>query len=308
MLINRTNVAEVFKNLRATFNKALDAAAESVMWSRFATVLDTNQIVEEMDWIQSLPNWREWVGDKRIRRLAAYNYQLSCVEYESTIAVKRRDLEADRLGIYRIQATSQGELAAYFPEERVADALNAAFTSTCFDGRPFFDTAHPTTNKAGKAATFSNKGTVALSAATQAAAIASLGAGLKALRGMRNDQGRPIRIRMIKLVVPVALMDVANILATNERLEDGKPNPYRGVVTVEVWPELTSDTAWFLLGEAGGLKPLILVQRKRPTTSEVTDPNDSHVVKTGEFLFSVEADAVAGYTFPQLAWASTGAG
>ncbi|MBK1710581.1 Mu-like prophage major head subunit gpT family protein [Marichromatium gracile] len=306
MLINQTNVEEVFRNVRATFNRAL-AAAET-RHQHFATVLDTDQIVEKMDWVGSLPNWRKWVGDKVLNAMAAHTYSLTCEEYESSIAVKRRDLEADRLGIYRIQATSQGELAAYFPDERVADAINDAFTATCWDGKPFFATDHPTEHKDGTPATYSNMGATPLSAATQAAAIASLGAGLQALRGMKNDRGRPVRIRDIRLLVPTALADVANVLATNDRLEDGKPNPYKGVVQVEVWEELTSDTAWFLMGEAGGLRPIVLVQRKRPTTAEVTDPNDSHVVRSGEFIFSIEADAVAGYTLPQLAWGSTGEG
>lgn len=307
MLINQANVSEVFLNIRATFNGAL--AATETQYQNLCTVLDTNQIVEKMDWIGTLPNWRKWVGDKQVHNLAAHTYSLTCEEYESTIAVKRRDLEADRLGIYRMQATSQGELAAYFPEERVGEALNAAFTATGYDGKAFFATDHGNTKtKAGAATTFSNKGTAVLSAATQALAIASLGAGLNALRTMKSDQGRPIRVNNIRLVVPPALADVANVLALNDKLEDGKPNPYRGQLTPIVWQELTSATAWFLLGESGGLKPLILVQRKRPTIAQVTDPNDSLVVKTGEFLFSIEADAVAGYTFPQLAYGSTGAG
>lgn len=306
MLINQANIVEVFENIRATFNQALETA--ETKYQQFTTVLDTNQIIEKMDWVGSLPNWRKWLGDKQIQAMAAHTYSLECEEYESTIGVKRRDLEADRLGIYRMKATSQGELAAYFPEERVADVVNAGFTATCWDGKTFFATDHPGETKAGVATTYSNRGTAVLSASTQAAAIASLGAGLKALRGMKNDKGRPVRIRNLKLVVPVALQDVANVLATNDKLEDGKPNPYKGVVMVEVWEELTSDTAWFLFGEGGGLKPFVLVQRKAPTTVEVTDPNDSHVAMTGEFIFSIEADAVAGYTFPQLAYGSTGAG
>jgi phage major head subunit gpT-like protein len=305
MLINRANVEEVFRNIRATFQSAL-AAAET-QYQQVATLLDTNQIVEKMDWIGTLPNWRKWVGDKVISNLAAHTYALTCEEYESSIAVKRRDLEADRLGLYAMQARSQGELAAYFPEERCSDALNAAFSAACWDGRPFFATNHPGKTKTGAATTFSNHGTAVLSCATLALAQASLGAGLTALQGMKNDQGRPIRVNAIKLVVPVALRETAMVLSTNDRLEDGKPNPYKGIPVV-VWPDLTSATAWFLMGEAGGLKPLVLVQRKRPTVAEVTDPNDSHVVKTGEFLFSIEADAVAGYSFPQLGYGSTGAG
>lgn len=306
MLINKANVTEVFLNIRATFQGALEAT--ETKFGELATTLDTTQISEKMDWIGSLPNWRKWVGDKQVSNLAAFSYALSCEEYESTIAVKRRDLEADRLGIYKMQATSQGELAAYFPEERVGDALNGAFTTgLCFDGKTYFATDHPGETKKGAVTTYSNRGTAALSCSTLALAQASLGVALTAIGSMKNDKGRPIRVRNLKLVVPVALREVANVLSSNERLEDGKQNPYKGIKVV-VWEELTSSTAWFVMGEAGGLKPLLLLMRKRPTTAQVTDPDDSHVVKTGEFLFSIEADAVAGYTFPQLAYGSTGAG
>jgi phage major head subunit gpT-like protein len=305
MLINKTNVDDVFRNIRATFNVALQAA--ETQYQQLATILDTNQIVEKMDWVGNLPNWRKWVGDKIVGNLAAHTYALTCEEYESTIAVKRRDLEADRLGIYKMQATSQGELAAYFPEERVGAAVNAGFTDACWDGKPFFATNHGTKSKNGSDTTFSNKGTAVLSAATLALAQSSIGAGLTAIQSMRNNQGRPIRVNNVKLLVPVALRETAMVLSTNDRLEDGKPNPYKGIPVI-YWPELSSDTAWFLVGEAGGLKPFILVQRKKPTVVEVTDPRDSHVVRTGEFIFSIEADAVAGYTFPQLAYGSTGAG
>jgi phage major head subunit gpT-like protein len=305
MLINQSNISEVFRNLRATFNQALEATP--TQWANYATLLDTAAIVEKMDWIGELPNWREWLGDKHVQAMAAHTYNLELVPWEATIGVKRRDLEADRLGIYRQKATSFGELAAYFAEERVADALNGAFTATCWDGKAFFATDHPVETKDGAASTFTNTGTAALSASTQAAAIASLGAGLTALQTMKNSRGRSIRVRGVRLVVPPALRDVAAVLAMNERLEDGKANPYKGL-TYDVWPELTSSTAWFLTGESGGLKPIVLVQRKAPTTSQVTDLSDSHVFKTGEFLFGIEADAAAGYTFPQLAYGSTGLG
>lgn len=303
MLINRSNVETVFTNLRTTFNQAFQAT--ETQYQNYATLLDTQQITEQMDWIGDLPNWREWVGDKQIQALAAHTYALTCVPWESTFAVSRRDLEADKLGIYAIKARAAGEQAAYFPEERVAEAANASFTATCWDGKPFFATDHPTEDKNGNAATYSNKGTAALSASTQAAAIASLGAGLTALQTMKNTKGRLIRVNNIRLVVPPALRDVANILATNERLEDGKQNPYRGL-TVDVWPELTNAAAWFLFGASSGLKPFILLQRQKPTAKHVVDPSDSRVFMTGNYLFGMEADAIAGYTFPQLAYGSTG--
>lgn len=308
MIINRTNVEAVFQNLRASYNQAFAGTQAATNWQSVATEQSTTSIVELMAWIQDLPNWREWAGDKVIEALAAYGYTLTLLPYETTFGVKRRDLEADRLGIYAAKARANGELAAYYPQERVFDLLNAAFTAPCFDGQAFFSDAHPTETKAGKATTFTNKLVVPLSSATKAAAAASLGAAEIALMGMKNSRGRPIRISSPKLVVPLALKATAWDLYNSDRLEDGKSNPFKGQYEPEVCQDLTSPTAWFLAGSSGGLKPLIHMVRKSPTTVQVMDPSDSYVVTTGNFIFGQEADSAAGFTLPQLAVGSTGAG
>lgn len=306
MIVNKANIQAVFQNLRATYNQAFADASAATNWQAVATEQSTTGIQELFNWLGELPNWRRWVGDKFIQSMTAYGYTITLEEFETTIAVSRRDLEADRLGIYAAKARANGELAAYYPQERVFDLLNNAFTATCFDGKPYFATDHPALTKAGAATTFSNKLTVALSAATQAAAQASLGAAKTALLSMKNSQGRPIRVRDVRLLVPIALGDVANALYTADRLEDGKINLYKGQFPVEVCPDLSSATAWYLAGSAGGLRPIVHVVRKSPTSVEVTDPNDSYVMTRGEFLFGQEADSAAGFTFPQLAVGSTG--
>lgn len=306
MLINKSNIQAVFQNLRATYNQAFVDAQTATNWQAVATEQSTTSIQELFNWLGELPNWRKWVGDKFIAGMTAYGYTITLDEYETTIAVKRRDLEADRLGIYATKARANGELAAYYPQERVFDLLNNAFTALCYDGKPYFATDHPAVTKAGAATTYSNKLTATLSASTQAAAIASLGAASSALMLMKNTQGRPIRVRDVRLLVPVALKDVANTLYTADRLEDGKANLYKGQFMPEVCVDLSSSTAWYLCGTAGGLKPIIHVVRKSPTSVEVTDPGDSYVMTKGEFLFGQEADSAAGFTFPQLAVGSTG--
>ncbi len=306
MIINKANIASVFQNLNATYNQAFADAQAATNWETVATQQSTNAIQELMDWIQDLPNWREWLGDKYIQSLGAYTYALTLKEYETTFGVKRRDLEADRLGIYAAKARASGELTAYYPQERVFELLNSAFSALCYDGQAFFSTAHPTVAKTSKAATFSNKITPALSASTQAAALASLGAAETLLLSMKNLQGRPIRISNPRLLVPVALKAVANALYVSDRLEDGKTNLYKGQYEPVVCQDLSSSTAWFLVGSSGGLKPLVHVVRKNPTSVQVTDPGDSYVMRTGEFLFGQEADSAAGFTLPQLAVGSDG--
>jgi phage major head subunit gpT-like protein len=68
-----------------------------------------------------------------------------------------------------------------------------------------------------------------------------------------------------------------------------------------------STAAWFLVDLSKPLKPLLYQDRKKPSFAMVTDPEDSHVFKTGEFLMGGEARGAAGYTLWQLAHRCTGA-
>lgn len=64
---------------------------------------------------------------------------------------------------------------------------------------------------------------------------------------------------------------------------------------------------WYLVDLSKPLKPILYQNRKPPTFAMVTDPSDSHVFKTGEYLMGGEARGAAGYTLWQLAHRSTAA-
>lgn len=68
-----------------------------------------------------------------------------------------------------------------------------------------------------------------------------------------------------------------------------------------------STAAWFLVDLSKPLKPILYQKRKAPTFAMVTNPEDSHVFKTGEYLMGGEARGAAGYTLWQLAHRCTGA-
>lgn len=61
---------------------------------------------------------------------------------------------------------------------------------------------------------------------------------------------------------------------------------------------------WFLLDCSKPLKPIIYQNREAANFNMVTDPQDSHVFKTGEYLMGGEARGAAGYTYWQLAYRS----
>ena len=301
MLINKSALDSVFKALSTLFHNAFKAVEPQ--WNKVAMLVPSTTKTNDYKWLSKIPKMRKWIGDKQVDALAAYKYTIENDDYEVTVDVDRNDIEDDQLGIYKPQAEMAGESSAQLPDEVVADLVNGSFTNTCFDGQYFIDTDHPVGD-----GTVSNKGTVALSAATQAAADASLGVARTAMRKFKDEHGRPLGVRPILLVVPPALESVANVLANNERLEDGKPNPYKGTIQVLVFDRATSDTAWWLLDTSKPVKPFIYQERKKPVFVRQTDPEADDVFSRKKFKFGAEARCAGGYAFWQLAWGSTGTG
>ncbi len=307
MLVNKENVTSLFISLKTTFNNAF-GAVESI-WQQVAMKVPSTSGSNDYKWLSKFPKMQRWVGDKKIKSLEAFKYVIENEDFEATVEVNRNDIDDDNLGIYSTQAQGAGESAAQLPDELVFEAINGAFTGLCFDGQFFVDTDHPVKNPVtGAIDPVSNKGVAVLSAATQAAAMASLGAAATAMGMFKDDEGRPLNVTPSILLVPVALRDVANTLYTADRLEDGKANLYKGMFKPVVSPRLTSATAWFLLDVSKVIKPFVYQERKAPVFVQQTDPQSDDVFSRKVFKFGAEARAAAGYGFWQTCYGSTGLG
>lgn len=301
IIVNAASLGQIFTNLKTIFNKAFDAAP--AVWQKIGMLVPSNSKQVDYAWLENFPKMRRWVGDKVLKNIKAGKYVLVNEDFEATVSVKRNDIDDDTLGIYAPQAQGAGFSAKQWPDELIMEKVNGAFTTECFDGQYFCDTDHPVAD-----ASVSNKGTVALSCATQAAAIASYGAARTAMRKFKDAEGRPLNITPNVLLVPPALEHIALALINNDRLDDGKANPYKGTAEVVVDARLTSDTAWFLLDTTKPIKPFIFQQRKAPVFVSQTDMNADGVFMRGEYNFGAESRGAAGYGFWQLCYGSTGLG
>jgi len=300
MIINRENLANLFISLKTTFNNAFGAAPS--VWKKIAMKVPSTTGQNDYAWLSKFPMMQKWIGDKNVKALEASKYTIKNDDSEATVEVDRNDVDDDNLGIYGPQAQMAGESAAQLPDEIVMALANSAFTAECFDGQFFCDTDHVVAK-----ASVSNKGAVALSVATQAAAIASYGAARTAMRKFKDDEGRPLNITPNVLLVPPALEHIALALVNNDRLDDGKANPFKGTAEVVVDARLTSDTAWFLLDTTKAIKPFIYQERKAPVFVEQTDMNSDNVFMRKKFRYGAEARAAGGYGFWQLCYGSPGA-
>jgi phage major head subunit gpT-like protein len=294
MLINKAVLTQIFTNIKATFNKAFDAAPSQ--WQKIAMRVNSTTSVEDYAWLNNFPKMREWIGEKFVKSLETNKYSLKNKPYEATVEILRDNIEDDQLGFIGPQAQGAGFAAKQWPDELVFDAVNQGVSTICHDGQYFFDTDHPVGDTS-----VSNKYDVALDIATQAAAKSSYGAVRTAMKSQKDEEGRPLNVNPNILLVSTNLEDTANALMTVDRLEDGKPNLYKGTAEVVVVPWLTDNT-WYLLDTTKPVKPFVFQERKKPMMVSQTDMSSDDVFNKGVYKFGAEARGAAGYGFWQLAF------
>jgi len=307
LIVNKETLDGLARNIKTTFQKALDAVTGT--WQETTMVIPSGGAENDYKWLTNWPQMREWIGDKVINSLKAAKYVLANKDWEATIEVDRNDIDDGNLGGYSVQAEMIGQSAGEFFDDLDAGLKNNAFISKCYDDQFFYDTDHPVEDAGGDTVSVSNRGTAVLSNAGLAAAEASIGAAQIAIMNVTRDGGKKLNLQGNLLEVPGALKNVANMLANNEKLADGSPNPFKGQFTVKVNPLLTSNTAWMLHVTTKKVKPFLIQERKKPVFVSMTDASNSEsVFMRKKFLYSVEARAVPGYGFWQLSYGSTGAG
>lgn len=116
-------------------------------WNQIATRVPSSSRSNTYGWLGQFPQFREWVGDRQIKDMAAHGYQIENKLWESTVGVARVDIEDDNLGIYSPLMQEMGRAAAIHPDELVFGLLKDADSETCYDGQNFFDDEHPVYEK-----------------------------------------------------------------------------------------------------------------------------------------------------------------
>lgn len=299
MKVNAAALSAIFMTMSTVFNKTF--ADVETTYQKIAMTVPSSSAYVDYRWLANFPQMKRWVGAKQVTKLSDYKYTIVNENFAATVEVSRNDIEDDQLGIYKPQAESAAWSAKQLPDELIYELVNKSFTEKCYDGKAFIADNHPV----GKGVV-GNKGKKKLSIESLAKAQASFGAARIAMMQVKDDEGRPLNVKPNILLVPVALGDTARALMTVDRLEDGKPNPYKGVCEVVEEPRLTSDSAWFLLDCNKPVKPFVYQERKKPQFVQQTNMDSDDVFNRGVYKFGAEARAAAGFGHWQLAYGSDG--
>jgi phage major head subunit gpT-like protein len=144
----------IFQGFNFQFNGGLKSVAPT--WSRVAMQTNSTAAAENYGWLGQMPRIREWAGDRVANSLDSFGYQIKNRTFESTITVKREQIEDDSYGLFSPLFTGLGESVGLFPDELVYGLFGAGFASACFDGQNFFDTNHPVKDANGNVTFVSN--------------------------------------------------------------------------------------------------------------------------------------------------------
>lgn len=146
MLIKNTTLDALRTTVRAEFAAAMAAFGKSD-WQAVASVIPSTSASNTYGFLSDFPQMIEWVGKRKIQSIKEHAYQIANKDYESTLGVKRGDIEDNNLGNLRIRIQSHAASVDQFKNEGVFNLLSSGFSTLCYDGQNFFDVDHPVNAK-----------------------------------------------------------------------------------------------------------------------------------------------------------------
>lgn len=298
MQINQANLADLYKSLKVIFVDAIQGAKPQ--WDQVAMRVSSSGAVNIYHWLAALPGMREFIGEATIQNAGGNKWSVANRKFESTIGIKREDIERDQIGFYNPLMASLGIAGAEHPDELIADLLLNGFSKLDYTGLAFFAANKPHNPDDSKSGKFSNVGTKKLAASSYAAAKAQL-------KSVKNGAGRPMGLgRKLQLIVSPTNEDAAKEILKAERNAAGATNIQRDSAELVVMNRLGDSLAWFIQEAGLPFRPIIFQEEVALKLNTLNSVDDSYVLLKDEFLFQAYARHNASYGLSQLIWGSDG--
>lgn len=301
MIVNRQNLDALFQTYNTAFTDAQKKAAErsyenELVVGDIALALPSTGAGTVHGWIEQIKSIHEWIGDRVVENIKLGKLTVTNRDFENTISVSRNDIEDDQYGMFAPLIGMMGADAEGLWGKLAVEALVG--NGTWADGNPFFVKGR----KLGDS-TVTNGATAAFSKVAVESALA-------AMRGWKLNGGEPAEVRPECLVVGPALEGAAKLVVEADVISDGdntKPvsisnvSPARALkVRVDARIE---GNVWYITGRKGGIPPVCVQQRLRPTLTRLDRDTDENVFMRNEYLYGTHARGESFLTLPFLAYA-----
>ncbi len=300
-------INRVFQEYSTELLKELDAAPE--VSSKYAMEVPSSSRSTLHGWLADQSSVKEWLGKRKVQTMGTRHWEVINRHFELTYGFDVNQISDDLSGLVAqavMKARSNQSKWARHKDLLCAQALEAGTSVNCYDGQFFFDSDHPTDLEGITTGTFDNTISGALS-------FANAYVALKRLRSFKNSDGSPMVPpgTKLKLMHPPALMDSVDAILNTKQLTTAasyalfgnggtSDNPlYDRMEPVEN-QYLTSDTAWYVIAEADGIKP-VMFQRRQAIETREQGFGSRIYFEENKVEIGTDARYEASVTLPQLA-------
>lgn len=300
-------INRVFQEYSTTLLKSLDDAPRVA--PAYAMEVPSASRSTLHAWLADQSAVKEWLGKRKLQSMGTRHWEVVNRSWELSYQFDVNAIRDDLSGLVASALMkARGNAAKWARHEDIlcASVLEAGTSALCFDGQYFFDTDHPTDLEAITSGTFDNTISGAFN-------HANLYVALKRIMGFKNPDGSPMVPpgAKLKLMTPPALMDSVDAVVYVKTLTaaaayalfgtaGASENPLYQRVEGVTNQYLTSDTAWYLIAEADGIKP-IMFQRRQGVETVEQGPDSQLYFDEKKVSIGTDARYEASYTLPQLA-------
>lgn len=286
----------IYENIRALFLEIYNSTLPA--YTDLAMEVPSNNAREIHTWLGAFPTLREWVSERTIERLAAFEYAVENRDWESTIEIPRNAIEDDSVGLFRPTIEALAREARNHPSRLVMQLFET--NPTGYDNQPLFSANH----QEGRSGVQSNIVTGA--GTTLAQIIDDLDKASARFASFKDDRGNPIMIGgqpldVTHVMVPPALKGAFETIARAEIIQN-TTNKWQGRLQIIVNPYLSDPNDWIALSLNQTVKPA-LVQIRRP--AQVQDFNSEvaayELFHRKRFLIGVDGRYAVAPAFWQTA-------
>ena len=295
------------KNLIGLFDKAYEEQIGGAWATTVGMAMPSDMGTETYGWLGAAPSLEELRGDMTEEQLANFSYVLKNVEYAKSLKIAEKDMRRDKLGQIQARIGDMASKAADHWDSLLSTLITA--NSSCYDGTPFFGTAHAESGTSQVNA-LTSAHVAALDVVTAAAPTADEAA--KALVGVIgkfyefvDDKGDPANgaARNFTVVVGTAeLWSAFNHANSATQLSSGETNRVAGLksskglnIEIVLNPRLRAHTTKFWVFRTDGVVKAFILQEEVAIDPQVTDKNSDEYKKFRRFLFNIYTSRAAGY-------------
>lgn len=197
----------------------------------------------------ALGNFTQFTGTVAYQSQSqGYDVTATHIPFTNGIQIERELYDDDRHGIWQRKPKALARSAHQTRQEHGLRVLNNAFSVDTFfynnsEGVALCSNSHTTTSGASTSTGFDNLTTSSLSATAVAASYIQM-------RDFRNDVGKKISIRPSKIIIPVALYEVAHEITKSAGKVDtanNNSNVHNGMYEVFDCEFLSDANNWFMV-------------------------------------------------------------